>query len=102
MIEYYKKPTVKFIVNKGNFNKLMGILTFQEEKLYNSRVERKCNKIKRIIIKIFFTTKRRRRRNINYRYCIIQKEAAEMIVLLLSALDRVQIDEDYTKLMKRQ
>ena len=27
MIEYYKKPTVKFIVNKGNFNKLMEKLT---------------------------------------------------------------------------
>lgn len=33
MIEYYKKPSVKFIVNKGNFNKLMGILTFQEENI---------------------------------------------------------------------
>ena len=37
MIEYYKKPSVKFIVNKGNFNKLMGILEFQKEKIPRHR-----------------------------------------------------------------
>ena len=33
MIEHYKKPSVKFIVNKGNFNKLMALLAFQEENI---------------------------------------------------------------------
>lgn len=65
-------------------------------------MERKCNKIKRIIIKIFFTTKDEEGEISIIDIALFQKEAAEMIVLLLSALDRVQIDEDYTKLMKRQ
>ena len=42
MIEYYKKPSVKFIVNKGNFNKLMGILTFQEENIVTEEWKEKA------------------------------------------------------------
>ena len=41
MIEYYKKPSVKFIVNKGNFNKLMGILEFQKENIVNEEWKEK-------------------------------------------------------------
>ena len=31
MIHQYKNPSVKFMENKQNFNKLLGILTFQEQ-----------------------------------------------------------------------
>lgn len=73
MIEYYKKPTVKFIVNKGNFNKLMGILTFQEENIITQEWKESATKLKELLLRYSLSTKRRRRRNINYRYCIIPK-----------------------------
>ena len=33
---------------------------------------------------------------------LFQQEASELIVLLLSALDRVQVSEDYTEKMRRK
>ena len=51
MIEYYKKPSVKFIVNKGNFNKLMGILTFQEENIVTEEWKEKARNLKDLLLK---------------------------------------------------
>ena len=43
MIEHYKKPSVKFIVNKGNFNKLMALLAFQEENIVTEEWKEKAS-----------------------------------------------------------
>ncbi len=102
MIEYYKKPTVKFIVNKCNFNKLMGILTFQEENIITQEWKESATKLKELLLRYSLPQKDEEGEISIIDIALFQKEAAEMIVLLLSALDRVQIDEDYTKLMKRQ
>ena len=51
MIEYYKKPSVKFIVNKGNFNKLMGILEFQKENIVNEEWKESANKLQELLLK---------------------------------------------------
>lgn len=102
MIEYYKKPSVKFIVNKGNFNKLMGILTFQEENIITKEWKENAIKLKELLLRYSIPQKDEDGDISIIDIALFQKEAAELIVLLLSALDRVQVDEDYTKKMKRQ
>ena len=102
MIEYYKKPSVKFIVNKGNFNKLMGILTFQEENIITKEWKENATKLKELLLRYSIPQKDEDGNISIIDIALFQKEAAELIVLLLSALDRVQVDEDYTKKMKRQ
>ncbi|MEI3401802.1 MAG: hypothetical protein V8R51_05610 [Clostridia bacterium] len=102
MIEYYKKPSVKFIVNKGNFNKLMGILTFQEENIITKEWKENATKLKELLLRYSIPQKDEDGDISIIDIALFQKEAAELIVLLLSALDRVQVDEDYTKKMKRQ
>ena len=105
MIEYYKKPSVKFIVNKGNFNKLMGILTFQEEnivteewkEIYNSQPKVK-NDLKDLLLKYSIPQKDEEGEISIIDIGLFQKEAAELIVLLLSAFDNILLEEeDYTK-----
>ena len=102
MIEYYKKPSIKFIVNKGNFNKLMGILTFQEENIITKEWKENATKLKELLLRYSIPQKDEDGDISIIDIALFQKEAAELIVLLLSALDRVQVDEDYTKKMKRQ
>ena len=102
MIEYYKKPSVKFIVNKGNFNKLMGILTFQEENIITKEWKENATKLKELLLRYSIPQKDEDGDISIIDIALFQKEAAELIVLLLSALDRVQVDEDYTKKMKIQ
>ena len=41
----------KFIVNKGNFNKLMGILTFQEENIVTKEWKEKAKNLKDLLLK---------------------------------------------------
>lgn len=102
MIEYYKKPSVKFVVNKGNFNKLMGILTFQEENIITEEWKDNATKLKELLLKYSIPQKDEDGEISIIDIALFQKEAAELIVLLLSALDRVQVNEDYTIKMKRQ
>ncbi len=102
MIEHYKKPSVKFIVNRGNFNKLMGILTFQEENITTEEWKENATKLKELLLRYSIPQKDEEGEISIIDIALFQKEAAELIVLLLSALDRVQTDEDYTKRMKRQ
>ena len=99
MIEYYKKPSVKFIVNKGH---LMGILTFQEENIITKEWKENATKLKELLLRYSIPQKDEDGDISIIDIALFQKEAAELIVLLLSALDRVQVDEDYTKKMKRQ
>lgn len=103
MIEYYKKPSVKFIVNKGNFNKLMGILTFQEENIVTEEWKEKARNLKDLLLKYSIPQKDEEGEISIIDIELFQKEAAELIVLLLSAFDNILLEEeDYTKKMKRQ
>ncbi|HJJ16211.1 MAG TPA: hypothetical protein OIM60_07425 [Clostridiaceae bacterium] len=103
MIEYYKKPSVKFIVNKGNFNKLMEILTFQEENIVTEEWKEKARNLKDLLLKYSIPQKDEEGEISIIDIGLFQKEAAELIVLLLSAFDNILLEEeDYTKKMKRQ
>ena len=103
MIEYYKKPSVKFIVNKGNFNKLMGILTFQEENIVTEEWKEKARNLKDLLLKYSIPQNDEEGEISIIDIGLFQKEAAELIVLLLSAFDNILLEEeDYTKKMKRQ
>lgn len=102
MIEYYKKPSVKFIVNKGNFNKLMGILEFQKENIVSEEWKESANKLQELLLKYSTPQKDEEGEVSIIDIALFQQEASELIVLLLSALDRVQVNEDYTEKMKRK
>lgn len=102
MIEYYKKTSVKFIVNKGNFNKLMGILEFQKENIVSEEWKESANKLQELLLKYSIPQKDEEGEVSIIDIALFQQEASELIVLLLSALDRVQVNEDYTEKMKRK
>lgn len=102
MIEYYKKPSVKFVVNKGNFNKLMGILEFQKENIVSEEWKESANKLQELLLKYSIPQKDEEGEASIIDIALFQQEASELIVLLLSALDRVQVNEDYTEKMKRK
>ena len=102
MIEYYKKPSVKFIVNKGNFNKLMGILEFQKENIVSEEWKENANKLQELLLKYSIPQKDEEGEVSIIDIALFQQEASELIVLLLSALDRVQVSEDYTEKMRRK
>ena len=103
MIEHYKKPSVKFIVNKGNFNKLMSILTFQEENIVTEEWKQRASNLQDLLLRYSIPQKDEEGEISIIDIGLFQKEAAELIVLLLSAFDNVlKVDEDYTRKMKRQ
>ncbi len=103
MIEHYKKPSVKFIVNKGNFNKLMALLAFQEENIVTEEWKEKAKNLQDLLLRYSISKKDEDGEISIIDIGLFQKEAAELIVLLLSAFDNVlKVDEDYTRKMKRQ
>lgn len=103
MIEHYKKPSVKFIVNKGNFNKLMALLAFQEENIVTEEWKEKARNLQDLLLRYSIPQKDEDGEISIIDIGLFQKEAAELIVLLLSAFDNVlKVDEDYTRKMKRQ
>ena len=103
MIEHYKKPSVKFIVNKGNFNKLMALLAFQEENIVTEEWKEKAKNLQDLLLRYSIPQKYEEGEISIIDIGLFQKEAAELIVLLLSAFDNVlKVDEDYTRKMKRQ
>ena len=103
MIEHYKKPSVKFIVNKGNFNKLMALLAFQEENIITEEWKEKARNLQDLLLRYSIPQKDEEGEISIIDIGLFQKEAAELIVLLLSAFDNVlKVDEDYTRKMKRQ
>ena len=102
MIEHYKKPSVKFIVNKGNFNKLMALLAFQEENIVTEEWKEKAKNLQDLLLRYSIPQKDEEGEISIIDIGLFQKEAAELIVLLLSAFDNVlKVDEDYTRKMKR-
>ena len=103
MIEHYKKPSVKFIVNKGNFNKLMALLAFKEENIVTEEWKEKARNLQDLLLRYSIPQKDEEGEISIIDIGLFQKEAAELIVLLLSAFDNVlKVDEDYTRKMKRQ
>lgn len=103
MIEHYKKPSVKFIVNKGNFNKLMTLLAFQEENIITEEWKEKAENLQDLLLRYSIPQKDENGEISIIDIGLFQKEAAELIVLLLSAFDNIlKSDEDYTIRMKRQ
>ena len=103
MIEHYKKPSVKFIVNKGNFNKLMALLAFQEENIVTEDWKETAKNLQDLLLRYSISKKDEDGEISIIDIGLFQKEAAELIVLLLSAFDNVlKVDEDYTRKMKRQ
>ena len=103
MIEHYKKPSVKFIVNKGNFNNLMALLAFQEENIVTEEWKEKAKNLQDLLLRYSIPQKDEEGEISIIDIGLFQKEAAELIVLLLSAFDNVlKVDEDYTRKMKRQ
>ncbi len=103
MIEHYKKPSVKFIVNRGNFNKLMGVLSFQEENIITEEWKEKVKNIKDILLRYSIPQKDENGEIAIIDVALFNNEASELIVLLISAFDALLLEEeDYTKKMKRQ
>lgn len=101
MIEHYKKPSVKFVVNKGNFNKLIEILNFQEKNIVTISWKNKATKLKELLLKYSIALKDENGEISIIDISLFQQEASELIVLLISAFECLAVDEDYTKLMKR-
>ena len=85
MIEHYKKPSVKFIVNKGNFNKLMALLAFQEENIVTEEWKEKARNLQDLLLRYSIPQKDEEGEISIIDIGLFQKEAAELIVLLLSA-----------------
>ncbi len=102
MIEQYRKPSVTFTVNKGNFNKLMTILSFQEENIITESWKEKASHLKELLLKYSIPQKDEDGEISIIDIALYPKEASELIVLLLSALDALEIEKDYTELMKRK
>ena len=101
MIEQYKKPTVKFTVNKGNFNKLMTLLTFQEENIVTDWKEKATN-LKDSLLRYSIPQKDEDGDIAIIDIALFPNESSELTVLLLSALDVLVADKDYTQFMKRK
>ena len=102
MIQHYKKPSVKFIVNKGNFNKLMAILSFQEENIVTEIWKEKASNLKDLLLKYPIPQKDENGDIAIIDIALYPNEATDLIVLLLSALDALEVEKDYTELMKRK
>ena len=102
MIHHYKNPSIKFIVNKGNFNKLLGILSFQEENIITEEWKEKVANLKDLLLKYSIPQKDEDGDIAIIDIALYPNEASELIVLLLSAFEALEVDEDYTQFMKRK
>ena len=103
MIEHYKKPSVKFVVNRGNFNKLMSVLSFQEENIITEEWKEKVKNMKDTLLRYSIPQKDENGEIAIIDIALFNNEASELIVLLISAFDALLLEEeDYTKKMKRQ
>ena len=102
MIEHYKKPSVKFLVNKGNYNKLMGILCFQEENIVTEDWKEKASNLKDLLIRYSIPQKDEDGDIAIIDIALYPKEASELLVLLISAFGNIEVEQDYTEMMKRK
>lgn len=102
MIEHYKKPSVKFLVNKGNYNKLMGILSFQEENIVTEDWKEKASNLKDLLLRYSIPQKDEDGDIAIIDIALYPKEASELLVLLISAFGNIEVEQDYTEMMKRK
>ena len=102
MIEHYRKPTVKFVTNKGNFNKLMEILTFQEQNIVTEFWSKRAIELKNTILKYSIPKKDEDGEISIIDIALFPNEASDLIVLLISTFEILKTDTDYTELMKRK
>lgn len=102
MIHQYKNPSVKFMVNKENFNKLMTILSYQEENIVTEDWKEKVVELKDLLLRYSIPRKDEDGDVSIIDIALYPKEASELIVLLLSAFQILEEDRDYTELMKRK
>ena len=102
MIERVTNPSVKFMVNKDNFNKLMTILSFQEENIVTEEWKEKVSKLKKMLLMYPIPKKDENGDIAIVDVALYPKEASELIVLLISAFEVLEADRDYTELMKRK
>lgn len=102
MIEHYKKPSVKFLVNKGNYNKLMGILSFQEENIVTKDWKEKASNLKDLLLRYPTPQKDEDGDIAIIDIALYPKEASELLVLLISAFENIGVEQDYTEMMKRK
>ena len=102
MIHHYKNPSIKFMVNKQNFNKLLGILTFQEKNFVEDEWKEKVTNLQDMLLKYSIPQKDEDGDVAIIDIALYPQEASELIVILLSAFEAIDIDKDYTELMKRK
>ena len=102
MIEHYKKTSVKFLVNKGNYNKLMGILCFQEENIVTEDWKEKASNLKDLLLRYSIPQKDEDGDIAIIDIALYPKEASELLVLLISAFGNIEVEQDYTEMMKRK
>ena len=102
MIQQYRKPSVKFIVNKGNFNKLMTLLSYQEENIVTNDWKEKATDLKDLLLRYSMPQKDEEGEIAIIDISLYPNEASNLIVLLLSAFNILEADMDYTELMKRK
>ncbi len=103
MIEHYKKPSVKFVVNRGNFNKLMSVLSFQEENIITEEWKEKVKNMKDTLLRYSIPQKDENGEIAIIDIALFNNEASELIILLISAFDvLLKEEEDYTNKIKRQ
>lgn len=102
MIQQYRKPSVKFIVNKGNFNKLMTLLAYQEENIVTKDWKEKATDLKDLLLRYSIPQKDEDGEIAIIDISLYPNEASNLIVLLLSAFNILEEDMDYTELMKRK
>ncbi|MBQ9298688.1 MAG: hypothetical protein IJ223_06700 [Clostridia bacterium] len=102
MIEHYKKPSVKFLVNKGNYNKLMEILSFQEENIVTEDWKEKARNLKDLLLRYSIPQKDEDGDIAIIDIALYPKEASELLVLLISAFGNIEVEQDYTEMMKRK
>lgn len=102
MVHQYRNPSVKFIVNRDNFNKLLSVLSFQEENIVTKDWIEKVANLKDLLLRYSKPQKDEDGNIAIIDIALYPKEASDLIVLLLSALDALIVDKDYTELMKRK
>lgn len=102
MIEHYKKPTIKFIVNKDNFNKLMEMLEFQKKNIITEPWKERAKKLQELLLKYSIPEKDEDGTISIINIALFPNEASELIVLLISAFDVLAVEKDYTEFMKRK
>lgn len=102
MIQQYRKPSVKFIVNKGNFNKLITLLSYQEENIVTNDWKERATDLKDLLLRYSIPQKDEDGEIAIIDISLYPNEASNLIVLLLSAFNILEEDMDYTELMKRK